>query len=154
MRSDNILFSETREQKYSEFLHAAFTDEVRARARDPEHRREKYSSNSLFEKSSRLDKTVKDLAKDDNKMSRVVKLRSKPYGSGVGKSGHGGGKSGAGSNNKFGSTGGYHSKKKMKKSGSGSTQKRSHSRSNDRSKDVSRDKAPKDDASKKGETIV
>ena len=115
----DVYISETREQKYSEFLHAAFTDEVRARARDPEHRREKYSSNSLFEKSSRLDKTVKDLAKDDNKMSRVVKLRSKPSGSGVGKSGHGGGKSGAGSNNKFGSTGGYHSKKKMKKKHSG-----------------------------------
>ena len=141
---------------------------MRARARDPEHRREKYSSNSLFEKSSRLDKTVKDLAKDDNKMSRVVKLRSKPSGSGVGKSGHGGGKSGAGSNSKFGSTGGQHTQKKKRNkkhsgrnsrnhksgSGSGSTRKRSHSRSNDRSKDVSRDKAPKDDASKKGETIV
>ena len=76
---------------------------MRARARDPEHRREKYSSNCLFEKSSRLDKTVKDLAKDDNKMSRMVKLRPKPSGSGVGKSGHGGGKSGARSSNKSGS---------------------------------------------------
>ena len=46
----------------------AFKDEVRSRAKNPEHRREKYSSNSLFEKSSKLDKTVKDLSKGDTKV--------------------------------------------------------------------------------------
>ena len=64
----NSLFSETREQNYEKFLMPAFKDEVRSRAKNPEHRREKFSSNSLFEKSSKLDKTVKDLSKNDSKV--------------------------------------------------------------------------------------
>ena len=46
----------------------AFKDEVRSRAKNPEHRREKFSSNSLFEKTSKLDKTVKDLTRDNTKV--------------------------------------------------------------------------------------
>ena len=45
----------------------AFKDEVRSRAKNPEHRREKFSSNSLFEKTSKLDRTVKDLTRDNTK---------------------------------------------------------------------------------------
>ena len=45
-----ILFSETREQNYEKFLMPAFKDEVRSRAKNPEHCREKFSSNSLFER--------------------------------------------------------------------------------------------------------
>ena len=68
----DVFISETREQKYSEFLQPSFNKEVRAKARDPVHRREKFSSNSLFEKSSRLDKTVKELAKNDSKVGFVL----------------------------------------------------------------------------------
>ena len=46
----------------------AFKEEVRSRAKNPEHRREKFSSNSLFEKTSKLDKTLKDLTRDNTKV--------------------------------------------------------------------------------------
>ena len=43
-----------------------FKDEVKARLKNPENRKDKFQSNSLF--ASKLDKTVKDLAKTDNKV--------------------------------------------------------------------------------------
>ena len=64
----DVFLSETREQNYEKFLMPAFKDEVRSRAKNPEHRREKFSSNSLFEKTSKLDKTVKDLTRDNTKV--------------------------------------------------------------------------------------
>ena len=62
------VFSETREQKYEEFLMPAFKDEIKARLKNPENRREKFSSNSLFAKAGQLDKTVKELSKNDTKV--------------------------------------------------------------------------------------
>ena len=62
------VFSETREQKYEEFLMPAFKDEIRARLKNPDNRREKFSSNSLFAKACQLDKTVKGLSKIDTKV--------------------------------------------------------------------------------------
>ena len=45
-----------------------FKEEVKSRSKNPEKRKEKYESNSLFDKKSQLDKTVKDLAKTDHKV--------------------------------------------------------------------------------------
>ena len=45
-----------------------FKEEVRSRSKNPEKRKEKYESNSLFDSKAKLDKTVKDLAKTDNKV--------------------------------------------------------------------------------------
>ena len=60
--------SEARESRYEEFLLPVFKDEVKSRSRNPEKRKEKFESNSLFDSKARLDKTVKDLAKTDNKV--------------------------------------------------------------------------------------
>ena len=50
----------------------AFKDEVKARLKNPENRKDKFQSNSLFD--SKLDKTVKDLAKTDNKVNLTTSL--------------------------------------------------------------------------------
>ena len=61
-------FSESRESRYEEFLMPVFKDECKSRQRDPEIRKEKFESNSLFGSKAKLDKTVKELAKTDNKV--------------------------------------------------------------------------------------
>ena len=171
------LFSETREQNYEKFLMPAFKDEVRSRAKNPEHRREKFSSNSLFEKSSKLDKTVKDLSKNDSKVwfiyfrfqflnsflqiSKVVKFRSDYQAKGSGGGGGGGSRSGAGpskagaGNYKSKHHGGRNSRSKKKYKGGGSS-KGSYRDNKDSSKDArdSKESKPaKEDKSKKGETL-
>ena len=45
-----------------------FKEEVKSCSKNPEKRKEKFESNSLFDKKSKLDKTVKDLAKTDHKV--------------------------------------------------------------------------------------
>ena len=70
------LFSEARESKYEDFLLPAFKNEVKALTRDPENRRDKYKTNSLF--VGKLDKTVKELAKDNHKVTYFV-LYSQVY---------------------------------------------------------------------------
>ena len=46
----------------------AFKDEIKAKLKNPDTRREKFSSNSLFAKAGQLDKTVKELSKNDSKV--------------------------------------------------------------------------------------
>ena len=46
----------------------AFKDEIKAKLKNPDTRRDKFSSNSLFAKAGQLDKTVKDLSKNDSKV--------------------------------------------------------------------------------------
>ena len=64
----DVFLSEARESRYEEFLMPVFKDEVKSRSRNPETRKEKYESNSLFDSKAKLDKTVKDLAKTDTKV--------------------------------------------------------------------------------------
>ena len=45
-----------------------FKDECKSRQKDPEIRKEKFESNRLFGSKAKLDKTVKELAKTDNKV--------------------------------------------------------------------------------------
>ena len=63
-----MFLSEARESRYEEFLMPVFKDEVKSRSKNPETRKEKYESNSLFDSKAKLDRTVKDLAKTDNKV--------------------------------------------------------------------------------------
>ena len=49
-----------------------FKEEVKSRSKNPEKRKEKFESNSLFDKKSKLDKTVKDLAKTDHKVGFLL----------------------------------------------------------------------------------
>ena len=64
----DVFLSEARESRYEEFLMPVFKDEVKSRSKNPETRKEKYESNSLFDSKAKLDRTVKDLAKTDNKV--------------------------------------------------------------------------------------
>ena len=59
---NDFFFSESR---YKEFLMPVFKDECKSRQRDPEVRKEKFESNRS---KAKLDKTVKELAKTDNKV--------------------------------------------------------------------------------------
>ena len=64
------LSSEARESRYEEFLQPVFKEEVRSKAKNPENRRDKFKSNSLFD--SKLDKTVKELSKTDHKVGSCL----------------------------------------------------------------------------------
>ena len=62
------VFSETREQEHEEFLQPAFEDKIKVRLKNPDNRRDKLPSKTLFAKAGQLDKTVKELSKNDTKV--------------------------------------------------------------------------------------
>jgi len=68
----DVCLTKARESKYETFLQPGFRQEMQNNAKDPERRREKYSSNQLF--SGNLDKEVAEHSKDNKKLSRVVKM--------------------------------------------------------------------------------
>ena len=55
--------------KYEDFLQPGFKVEMKNRSKDPDKRREKFSSNQLF--SGRLDKDVAEHSKDNNKVKNL-----------------------------------------------------------------------------------
>ena len=49
----DVFLSEARESRYEEFLMPVFKDEVKSRSKNPETRKEKYESNSLFDSKAK-----------------------------------------------------------------------------------------------------
>ena len=62
----DVQLTKTRETKYEDFLQPGFKVEMKNRSKDPEKRREKFSSNQLF--SGQLDKEVNEHSKDNKKV--------------------------------------------------------------------------------------
>ena len=63
----DVHLTKTRETKYEDFLQPGFRVEMKNRSKDPDKRREKFSSNQLF--SGRLDKDVAEHSKDNKKVN-------------------------------------------------------------------------------------
>lgn len=70
----DVFLTRTRESKYEDFLQPGFKAEMKNRSKDPEKRREKFSSNKLFSKD--LDKEVKEHSKDNRKVNFCFNFES------------------------------------------------------------------------------